>query len=77
MGREAKAYFALDPSLGAVYRDMGARLIAIDDRVLKGLTDYALFLRGVRAERDPAPRGIRRFTNAKSLLADLKKRAAA
>lgn len=55
--RRTKRWFAADPSLGAVGRALYTRLLATDDLVIEGILDFALFLRAVRAQCDPAARG--------------------
>jgi hypothetical protein len=75
--KEVKAYFKTDPSLGAAARAVGDKLIATDKRIVEGLLDYALFLRALRAEGDPASRGGPVFDDAAALAKHLDTLAAA
>ncbi|MEN3238901.1 hypothetical protein PUR29_36310 [Methylobacterium ajmalii] len=59
--RDVKATFKVDPSLAAARRAFGARITATEKRVIEALLEYALFLRAVRAEINPASRGGQTF----------------
>ncbi|UYW26082.1 hypothetical protein [Methylorubrum extorquens] len=61
IAREVKTAFQTDPSLAAAHRAFGGRIVATEKRIVDALLDYALFLRAVRAEIDPAARGGRVF----------------
>lgn len=67
MAREVKAAFKVDPSVAAARRAFGGRIVATEKKVVDALLDYALFLRAVRADINPASRGGRTFDNAADL----------
>jgi hypothetical protein len=75
--RDVKALFRIDPSLGAAARLIGDRLVTTEKRIVQGLLDYALFLRAVRAEGDPASRGGPTFHDVEDLARHLNDLAAA
>jgi hypothetical protein len=65
--RDVKRMFAVDPSIAAVMRTVGQRLTAIDDRLVEGLLDLALYFRALKAEGDPASRGGEIFDDPNAL----------
>lgn len=67
IARDTKRDFARDPSLGAVRRAFGEKLLRIDQEVIESILDYALFLRAFRAERVPESRGGPTFGDAAEL----------
>lgn len=75
--RVVKAYFRADPAVAAAVRTTGERLVAIEKRIVQGLLDYALFLRALRAEGDPASQGGPVFDDVEALARHLGDLAAA
>lgn len=75
--RDVKAIFKIDPSLAAIYRSTGERLIAIDKRIIAVILDFALFLRASLAEFDPDSRGGPTFSNGADLAKHLESLLAA
>ncbi|GJE70286.1 hypothetical protein [Methylorubrum podarium] len=67
IAREVKTAFRTDPSLAAAHRAFGGRIVATEKRIVDALLDYALFLRAVRADIDPAARGGRTFETTDDL----------
>jgi hypothetical protein len=67
IAREVRATFQSDPSLAAAHRAFGGRIVATERRIVDALLDYALFLRAVRADIDPAARGGRTFETTDDL----------
>jgi hypothetical protein len=65
--RDVKRMFAIDPAVAAVMRTTGQQLTAVDERIVEGLLDLALYFRALRAEGDPSSREGEVFDDPKAL----------
>ena len=65
--RRAKAEAVFSPSLATARRQIARRMIDADKRLIDAILDYALFLRAIRSEMDPAQEEGRTFDDAASL----------
>lgn len=75
--RDIKRHFAVDPSLGAVSRAFANKLLATDDRIVQAFLDHAIFLRAIRAQRDPTRKPGPVFETASDLRSALQRALAA
>ncbi len=65
--RDVKAMFQADPSIGAVGRTAGAKLIATDRRIVDELLEFSLVLRSIRAEASGEDQGGPTFDDPEAL----------
>lgn len=65
--RQARAEAKASPSVALARRKVAARIIATDKRLIEAVLDYAMFIRAMKSEMDPAARDAPTYSDTDSL----------